>query len=66
VHTPEQFIRPCWQVRLQALFEQTVPGGQALLQAPQFCGSRFVSTHWPLQAISPAGQLDTHMPDLQT
>ena len=34
--------------------------GQAAPQLPQLDGSLVVSTHWPLHAVVPLGQLDLH------
>jgi hypothetical protein len=66
VQTPEQFIRPCWQVSWQVPAEHTMPCAQTWPHPPQLTGSRCVSTHSPLQKVSPARQLAWHTPDLQT
>ncbi|PKN32035.1 MAG: hypothetical protein CVU63_20845 [Deltaproteobacteria bacterium HGW-Deltaproteobacteria-20] len=48
-------------------FEQRYPEGQALPQVPQFASSVRLSTHLPLQLVSPCWQLRAHCPKpLQT
>ena len=50
---PEQLANPAWQLKAQALLEQTCPLGQAIPHPPQLLRSLVVLTHCPAQLTRP-------------
>jgi len=52
---PPQRVSVIWQAHMPAV--QREPPPQTIPQPPQFVGLVCVSTHWPLHAVPPFGQV---------
>ena len=61
-HTPEQFVRPAWQLNTHALALQTLPAAQTRPHEPQLLLSVDMSRHTPAQLVRPAPHDTTQAP----